>query len=72
MTVCYFSVFRDEDTTLTIHQGENAEGQYLTLPELGKMLQELRRALPGMCACVHSLHEFYVVEGTLDISDMLL
>ena len=58
MTVCYFSVFRDEDTTLTILQGENAEGQYLTLPELGKVLQELRRALPGMCVstlCMNSM-----------------
>ena len=37
--------YRDGDTILTIFK---AEERYLMLPELGKVLQELRKALPGM------------------------
>ena len=36
-------------TTLTILRDERAEEWYLMLPELGRVLQELRKALPGVC-----------------------
>ena len=35
-------------TNLTVLQDERAEERYLMLPELGRVLQELRRALPGV------------------------
>ena len=35
------------DMTLTICRDEKVAEQYLMLPELGRVLQELRRALPG-------------------------
>lgn len=37
------------DTNPTILWDERAEERYLMLPDLGKVLQGLRRALPGMC-----------------------
>jgi len=36
------------DKTLTILRDEWAEERYLMLTELGRVLQELRKALPGM------------------------
>ena len=35
--------------TLTICRDEKVAEQYLMLPELGRVLQKLRSALPGMC-----------------------
>jgi len=40
-------LLRDQETTLTILREQTAEERYLTLPELGRVLQELGRALPG-------------------------
>ena len=72
MTVCSISAFRDEDTTLTILWDEDAKRQYLMLPELGKVLQKLRRALPG--TCVSTLHKFrrYIRYMLLYLSPQLL
>ena len=44
---CFFGY--SGNTTLTILRDERAEERYLMLPELGRVLQELRRTLPGMC-----------------------
>ena len=52
------SILRDSGTTLAIYQDENAGEQYLMLSQLGRVLQEFRRTLPGMyhlqetCVCV--------------------
>ena len=45
--VCAQSLLREREATLNIDQ--KAEERYLMLPELGRALQALRKALPGAC-----------------------
>ena len=56
----FISVLRDSGTTLAIYQDEDAEEEYLMLPELGRVLQEFRRTLPGR----YNLQETCVCLGT--------
>ena len=39
-----FALLRDREATLIIHRDEKAEEHYLSLSELGRVLQELRRS----------------------------
>jgi len=45
--VCAQSLLREREATLNVDQ--KAEERYLMLPELGRVLQALREALPGEC-----------------------
>jgi len=40
-------LLREREATLNVD--EKAEERYLMLPELGRVLQALREALPGVC-----------------------